>query len=114
MSKRNIPVLVCDGCGTVIAIDFYITRHPATQEVLQPDPDTSPERHFCCNACEGWWNAQFPPEGVWGPAWDEREWWCEHVGPCAERARVRTVKAVDPLVDMEFHDRDPEALPKSG
>lgn len=110
MSKRNIPVLVCDGCGTVIEIDFYIPRSPENRRVVQRDPTASPERHFCCNACEGWWNAQFPADGPWGPAWDERDWWCDNVGPCAERARVRTAKVVDPLVDMEFHDRDPEPL----
>ncbi|GAB4572275.1 MAG: hypothetical protein Kow0077_11250 [Anaerolineae bacterium] len=111
MSERTVSVLVCDGCGTVIDIDFYITRRPGSnQKVIQRNKKASPERHFCCAACEGWWNAQFPPEGPWGPAWDERDWWCDRVGPCAERARVRTAKVVDPLVDMEFHDRDPEPL----
>ncbi len=110
MSKRSIPVLMCDGCGTQIKIDFFITRQPEGQKVVQRDRKLPPDRHFCCAACEGWWDAQFPPEGPWGPAWDEREWWCEHVGPCAERAHVRTVRADDPLTDMEFHDHDPESL----
>ncbi|NPV68067.1 MAG: hypothetical protein HPY64_13060 [Anaerolineae bacterium] len=110
MSKRLVPILVCDGCGTEITVDFYITRQPGNQKVIQRDRHALPERHFCCAACEGWWDAQFPPQGPWGPAWDERDWWCEHVGPCAERARVRTVHKEEPLVDLEFHDRDPEPI----
>lgn len=111
MSIRNIPVLVCDGCGTAIGMDFYITRRPTTQKVIHQNPDRSPERHFCCAACEAWWNAQFPLEGPWGPAWDEREWWCANVGECGERARVRTAHTESPLMDMTFHDNDPERIP---
>lgn len=111
MSIRTMPILICDGCGTVISMDFYITRQPIDQKIVSQDEASAPERHFCCTACEGWWNAQFPPEGVWGPAWDERHWWCENVGPCSERARVRTAHEAHPLVDMDFHEKDPEPIP---
>jgi hypothetical protein len=110
MSIRKTPVLICDGCGTTIGMDFYITRRPARQKVVKQDRHSSSERHFCCSACEAWWNAQFPQEGPWGPAWDEREWWCDNVGPCGERARVRTAHEESPLMDMEFHVTDPEPI----
>ena len=108
MSTRKVPTLICDGCGTVIDMDFYITRRPARQKVLQQERTVSPARHFCCQTCESWWHAQYPVSGPWGPAWDDRDWWCEHAGPCGERAQVRTAHAANPLVDMEFHDEDPE------
>ncbi len=112
MSVRNVQVLICDGCGTEISTDFYITLRPGPrQKVIQRDPKRSPERHFDCEACASWWRAQFPPEGPWGPAWDERDWWCARVGPCGERARVRTVHEENPLVDLEFHEKDPEPIP---
>ena len=111
MSIRSVPVLVCDGCGTVIGMDFYITLNPTpAQPIVQRDRTREPDRHFCCAACEAWWHAQFPPTGPWGPAWDERNWWCDHVGPCAERARVRTAHAEAPLMDLEFHDSNPERI----
>ncbi len=111
MSIRHVPVLICDGCGTAIHNNFYITRRPSGQKVIQQDPSRAPERHFECEACEAWWWAQFPASGPWGPAWDERDWWCDAVGPCGERARVRTVYAEKPLIDLEFHDADPEPIP---
>lgn len=111
MSIRDVPVIVCDGCGAAIDTDFYITRRPAGQQIVQQNPERDPARHFCCAACEAWWGAQFPREGLWGPAWDERAWWCDNVGPCGERARVRTAHEEAPLMDMAFHDHDPEPLP---
>ncbi len=110
MSIRRVPVLVCDGCGTVIENRFYLTARPTGQKIVQHDPCLTPERNFCCEACQAWWNAQFPADGPWGPAWDERDWWCEHVGPCAERSRVRTVYEEAPLVDNKVHFEDPEPL----
>ncbi len=110
MSLRMVPQRVCDGCGTAIDIDFYITLTPHNQQVIQQDRQRDPARHFCGSACEAWWHAQFPAVGPWGPAWDERDWWCERVGPCAERSRVRTAPTDAPLMDMEFHDADPEKL----
>ncbi len=110
MSIRTVPVLICDGCGSQIDMTFYSTRQPQGQKVVLHRHDDAPDRHFCCAACEAWWHAQFPAEGPWGPAWDEREWWCAHVGPCGERAQVRTAHADTPLVDMEFHDHDPEPI----
>ncbi|MDL1885915.1 hypothetical protein FBR01_20030 [Anaerolineae bacterium CFX8] len=110
MSVRNVPMLICDGCGSVIDMDFYIRIRPTRQTVVQKDPCTSPERDFCCEACAAWWHAQFPESGPWGPAWDEREWWCEQVGDCGERARVRTTHDEMPLVDVRAHFEDPESL----
>lgn len=110
MSVRNVPMLICDGCGTVIDMDFYLRIQPSHQPVFQQDPCLPVERHFCCEACQSWWNAQFPDTGPWGPAWDERDWWCETVGDCGERARVRTTHDVMPLVDTGAHFDDPEPL----
>ncbi len=111
MSIRNVPLLICDGCGTAIHSEFYLTLKPSGQRVIQQQPRRSPERHFDSEACAAWWWAQFPASGPWGPAWDERDWWCKHVGPCGERARVRTAHQENPLVDLEFHDADPEPIP---
>ncbi|GEM_PF-4704099 len=110
MSVRNVSMLVCDGCGTVIDMDFYITLRPSGQQVIQQDPSRPVERHFCSKACESWWRGQYPADGPWGPAWDERDWWCENVGPCGERARVRTAHEEMPLLDLENHMEDPEPL----
>jgi hypothetical protein len=111
MSIRNVPVVVCDGCGATIEMSFYIRIQPARQPVVQKDPTRSPERDFCCEACEAWWKAQFPASGPWGPAWDEREWWCQEVGPCADHVRVRTARDVMPLVDVQSHFDKPEEIP---
>lgn len=108
MSIRCVPVLVCDGCGAVIDMKFFRKINPTAQKVIQHDRHASPERHFCCDGCEAWWHAQFPADGPWGPAWDERDWWCEKVGPCAERSHVRTAHAEAPLVDTRLHYEDPE------
>lgn len=110
MSVRNVPTLICDGCGSVIDMDFYLRIRPAHQTVVQKDLSLSTERHFCCEACQSWWFAQFPEDGPWGPAWDERDWWCKEVGDCGERARVRTAHDVMPLVDVHAHYDDPEHL----
>jgi hypothetical protein len=103
--------MVCDGCGSEIDMDFYITRQPGTQKIIQRDKNAAAVRHFCGKSCEGWWKAQFPASGLWGPAWDERDWWCDNAGPCGKRARVRTAHEKNPLVDMVFHDGDPEFIP---
>ncbi|MBZ0276952.1 MAG: hypothetical protein K8I60_12450 [Anaerolineae bacterium] len=110
MSIKNVPTLVCDGCGAVIDMDFYIRIRPTGQKVIQSDPTLSPERDFCCDACESWWHAQFPASGPWGPAWVERDWWCDQVGPCAERAHVRTAHAEMPLSENRSYYDDPEPL----
>ncbi len=108
MSIRSAPVLICDGCGTVIEKDFFIKISPQHQEIVQQDPSLSTDRDFCCEACLEWWQAQFPADGPWGPAWDEHDWWCTHVGPCAERARVRTAHEELPLLDTKVHFESPE------
>lgn len=110
MSIRYVPTLICDGCGTVVESGACRKQLPAGQIVVQKSKARSVERHFCSEACEAWWQAQFPASGPWGPAWDEREWWCEHVGPCAERAHVRTAHDAMPLVDVHAHFEDPEPL----
>jgi hypothetical protein len=114
MSIRTVSVLVCDGCGTVIDMDFYIRACPGdqkdAQKVVKRRRIDSSERHFCCEACEAWWRGQFPVSGPWGPAWDEREWWCEKVGPCSESIRVRSTHEKMPLLDLEGHLEDPEPL----
>jgi hypothetical protein len=111
MSIKLIPVIVCDGCGTVIETDYHIQIHPQNQEVVQRDPARSSQRDFCCEACEEWWYAQYGGDGPWGPAWDEREWWCAIFGPCAEKAHVRTTHDESPLVDVRVHFDSPERFP---
>jgi hypothetical protein len=110
MSIRLLPVVVCDGCGTVIDFDYHLRLIPENQKIIRQDPTRPPERNFCCEACESWWLAQFPLEGPWGPAWDEREWWCQETGACGERAHVRTAHVESPLVDTKVHFEDPEKL----
>ena len=110
MSIQRVPVRVCDGCGTVIETDYYIRIRPVTQKVVQQDRSKSPVRDFCCEACERWWRAQFPATGPWGPAWDEREWWCDQVGPCAESLHIRTAHEESPLVDTKVHFDTPERV----
>jgi hypothetical protein len=110
MSTRYVPTTICDGCGTVIETDYHLKIKPHGQKVLQPTAISSAWRDFCCEACEEWWHAQFPAEGPWGPAWDERDWWCENVGPCAERAHVRTAHEEMPLIDTKVHFKDPEQI----
>ncbi len=76
MSIHLAPVLVCDGCGTVIEKQNYVKIKPAGQKVIQKDKRHSYERDFCCEACMTWWRTQFSGS-LWGPAWDERAWWRE-------------------------------------
>jgi hypothetical protein len=105
MSLKTVQVLVCDGCGAEIDMDYYIRIRPEGQPVLQRDLTASPERNFCCEACEQWWHAQFPETGYWGPGWEERAWWHEQVGP---HHAVRTAHAEMPMVDVHAHFTDPE------
>ncbi|NWF68057.1 MAG: hypothetical protein HXY40_03135 [Chloroflexi bacterium] len=112
MSTRYVPYIVCDGCGTVIEADYHIRISPQQQPIVQRDPNAAPQRDFCCEACAAWWHAQFPANGPWGPAWDERAWWCDHVGPCAASVHIRTTHEEAPLVDTKVHFVDAEKLPK--
>src|SRR5574341_2070847 len=99
MSTRLIRQLICDGCGTLIEVDSYIRVRPSGQAVIQKDKRHSYERDFCCEACQSWWFAQFPADGPWGPAWDERDRWSQHSGTYGQRAHVRTTHDDMPLVD---------------
>jgi hypothetical protein len=108
MSIKIQKVLVCDGCGTTIDMDFYIRIQPAGQRVLQLDASLPVERDFCCEACEVWWQAQYPASGPWGPAWEEREWWAEQAGPEYRQRHLRTTHSAMPLVDTHAHFEDPE------
>ena len=110
MSWKNVPTLVCDGCGQVIDMDFYIRLDPSGQRVVQKDHSHSPERDFCCEACKEWWRAEYPPDGAWGPAWDEREWW-RHQMQTTDHVPVRTTHDDLPLVDTHAHFDDPQPLP---
>jgi hypothetical protein len=78
MSIHLAPTLICDGCGTIIEKQNYVKIRPtAGQKVIQKDKRHSYDRDFCCEACMSWWRVQFPANGPWGPAWDERDWWRE-------------------------------------
>ncbi len=110
MSTYHVPVLVCDGCGTQIDMDFYIRIQPTDQKVIQRNPEESPERDFCCEACQSWWQAEFPADGPWGPAWYERDWWFERVQAGKERAHIRTAHDQMPIVDTHAHFDDPETI----
>lgn len=109
MSWKNIPVLVCDGCGTVIDTDYYTILDPTHQAVVQRDLSLPAERDFCCEACEAWWKAEYPETGAWGPAWEERGWWREqpqnrdHIG-------VRTDHKEMPLSENRSYFDKPEPI----
>jgi hypothetical protein len=109
MSWKMIPVLVCDGCGTVIDTDYYTMLDPADQPVLQRDKSVPAERDFCCEACEQWWRAEYPENGPWGPAWEERAWWRQHVLN-ADRVPVRTAHEEMPLAENRSYFDKPEPL----
>lgn len=106
MSWKMTPVLVCDGCGTAIDIDLYLSIDPDGQEVLQKDSEVPTERDFCCDACEAWWKAEYPESGPWGPAWEERAWWRQK----REHVPVRTVHEEEPLSDNHSYFDDPEPI----
>jgi hypothetical protein len=89
MSIHLVPLLICDGCGTIIEKKNYVKVRPGAQKVIQKDKRHSYERDFCCEACMTWWQAQFPATGPWGPAWDERDWWFENAGRRGKRAKAR-------------------------
>lgn len=109
MSIRMTPVLVCDGCGTVIDMDTYIKRTPTDQSILQQHPEQSTERDFCCDACEAWWQSEYPETGAWGPAWEERDWWHHQLQDHAF-TRVRTAHEEMPLFENHSYFDDPEPL----
>jgi hypothetical protein len=109
MSWKMTPVLVCDGCGTVIDTDYYILLDPSDQEVVQKDLQVPAERDFCCEACEEWWKAEYPEDGVWGPAWAERDWW-RHQAQNSEHVRVRSAHEDMPLVENRSYFDDPEPI----
>jgi hypothetical protein len=113
MSIKNVPTLVCDGCGAVIDMDFYIRVHPGDQEILQRDPSRSPERDFCCEACKEWWYAEFPTDGPWGPAWEERAWWWQQ-RQNGEHTSIRTAHTEMPLVDTHANFVHPETVRVDG
>ncbi|MFN8377025.1 MAG: hypothetical protein U0694_29630 [Anaerolineae bacterium] len=108
MSIRKVPTVVCDGCGTVIDADYHIKLDNRDQKVVQKDRDGSTQRDFCCEACAEWWHAEFPADGAWGPAWDEREWWWKHVRPRKEHPHLRTAHEESPLTDTKVHFESPE------
>lgn len=91
MSIRQVPTIICDGCGTVIDADFHVKIDVGQQKVKQPHAKSPTRRDFCCEACKAWWFAEFPAEGPWGPAWDDREWWWEHVAPKKHHTHLRSV-----------------------
>ena len=106
MSWRMTPVLICDGCGTVIDIDNYFSLDPAGQTVLQKNPEIPAERDFCCEACEAWWKAEYPETGTWGPAWEEREWWRQN----HPHISVRSIHEESPLSDNHSYFDNPEPI----
>ena len=105
MSWKLTPILTCDGCGTTIDIDTYVTLRPTEQTILQKDPDMPASRHFCCEACEVWWKAEYPESGPWGAAWNERHWWWEQTGP---HVNVRSEHAEEPLAHNHSYFDKPE------
>lgn len=110
MSTRLVPVLVCDGCGAEIDMDFYIRVNPGSdRRILQKDTSEATERDFCCEACREWWKAQYPESGPWGPAWDERDWWRQSMLTC-DHVPVRTTRDSLPLVDTHSHFENPEPI----
>ncbi|MBZ0280368.1 MAG: hypothetical protein K8L97_06480 [Anaerolineae bacterium] len=110
MSIKLVETVVCDGCGTPIDFDYHLHITPFNQKVVQKEVKQSPRRDFCSEACQSWWLAEYPNTGAWGPAWDEREWWCEQVGECADHIPVRTTHDEMPIVDVHAHFDDPEPL----
>ncbi|MBL8162032.1 MAG: hypothetical protein JNJ61_08605 [Anaerolineae bacterium] len=110
MSTVLVKTLVCDGCGAVIDMDFYIRLQYAGQRLLQQNPNIPLERDFCCEACKEWWLAQYSHADIWGPPWEEREWWRDQVEQMHEHVPVRTTHDVMPLVDTHAHFEDPEPL----
>lgn len=106
MSWRMTPVLVCDGCGTEIDVDHYLSIHPAGQAVLQKNPQIPAERNFCCEACEAWWKAEYPESGQWGPAWEEREWWRQN----HPHISIRSAHEEMPLSENHSYFDHPESV----
>ncbi len=106
MSRKMIPVLVCDGCGTVIDVDLYLSIDPAGQEVLQKNPEVPAKRDFCCDGCEAWWKAEYPESGPWGPAWEERDWWRQN----RAHVPIRSAHEEEPLSDNRSYFDDPEPI----
>lgn len=109
MSWKDVPTLVCDGCGQIIDMDYYIHITPVNQQLLQENMAVSPERHFCCEACKEWWHAQYPEDGPWGAAWDEHEWWQQQL-QASGHVPVRTTHGEMPLIDTHTHFGDPEPV----
>ncbi|MBL8116093.1 MAG: hypothetical protein J0L63_02560 [Anaerolineae bacterium] len=109
MSTRLQPVRICDGCGAEIDTDYYLHIHPTGQRILQRASTTNSERDFCCEACQAWWMAEYPISGLWGPAWDDREWWHHQMLTC-DHISVKTAHNELPLVNANTHFDDPEPL----
>lgn len=107
MSKTTLPVVRCDGCGTIIDTDGYLHIEPDREIVVTKS--LGAERDFCCEACESWWKAQYPLHGPWGPAWEEREWW-HHQLVASDYIPVRTTHDEMPLLDTRVHFEDPEPV----
>ncbi len=106
MSWRMTPILVCDGCGTEIDIDHYLSIHPAGQVVLQKNPEIPAERDFCCEACQTWWEAEYPKSGQWGPPWEEREWWRQN----HPHISIRSAHEDMPLAENHSYFDNPESV----
>ena len=106
MSWKLTPILVCDGCGTEIDVDHYLSIHPAGQVVLQKNPEIPTERNFCCEACQSWWMAEYPKSGQWGPAWEEREWWRQN----HPHISIRSAHEEMPLSENHSYFDHPESV----
>ncbi len=109
MSWKMMPILVCDGCGTMIDTDYYLTLEPTDQKIVQRDVSLPPERDFCCEACEAWWKAEYPESGTWGPAWEERDWW-RHQTQNQAHVAVRSAHEEMPLTDNHSYFDKPEPI----